>query len=47
MNQIMGFNQFQLSEDDWISNLKNNPGLAMLLVNGFGKLMLLHNVHNV
>jgi hypothetical protein len=47
MNLIMGFNPFQLSEDDWISNLKNNPGLAMLLVNGFGKLMLLHNVHNV
>jgi hypothetical protein len=44
MVQIMGFNRFQLSSDDWISNLKNNHGLALLLVNGFHDLILLHNV---
>jgi len=44
MNQIMNLSHFQLSEEDWITNLKNNPGLAMLLVNGFLKLMLLHDI---
>jgi len=44
MQHIMDFNQNQLSEDVWISNLAKNPGLAILVVNGFGKLMLLHNV---
>jgi hypothetical protein len=42
--QIIGFNRFQLSRDDWISNLKQNPGLSMLLVNGFHDLLLLHQV---
>jgi hypothetical protein len=44
MAQIIGFNRFQLSQEDWISNLKQNPGLSMLLVNGFHDLILLHQV---
>jgi hypothetical protein len=40
----MEFNSHQVTEEMWISNLAKNPGLAMLLVNGFGKLTLLHNV---
>jgi hypothetical protein len=44
MQTIIEFNQYQLSEDVWISNLQKNPGLAILVVDGFGKLVLLHNV---
>ena len=44
MAQIIGFNHFHLSQEDWISNLKQNPGLSMLLVNGFHDLILLHQV---
>jgi hypothetical protein len=44
MQTIMEFNSSQVNEDVWISNLGKNPSLAMLLVNGFGKLVLLHNV---
>ena len=44
MAQIIGFNHFQLHQEDWISNLKQNPGLSMLLVNGFHDLILLHQV---
>jgi hypothetical protein len=33
-----------MSEDTWVSNLSKNPGLSLLVVNGFGKLVLLHNV---
>jgi hypothetical protein len=44
MAQIIGFNRFQLNQEDWISNLKQNPGLSMLLVNGFHDLILLHQV---
>jgi len=40
----MEFNLSQVVEDGWISNLSKNPGLALLVVNGFGKLVLLHNV---
>jgi hypothetical protein len=31
-------------ENLWISNLIKNPGLALLLVDRFGKLVLLHNL---
>jgi hypothetical protein len=44
MAQIMGFNRFQLAQDDWISSFKMNPGLSMLLVNGFKDLVVLHQV---
>jgi hypothetical protein len=44
MAPIIGFNCFQLSQEEWISNLKLNPGLSMLLVNGFRDLTLLHNI---
>ncbi len=44
MAQIMSFNRFQTSCDDCISNLKNNPGLSVLAVNGFNELFLFHNV---
>jgi hypothetical protein len=44
MAQISGFNRFQLSQEDWISNLKQNLGLSLLLVNGFHELLLLHHV---
>jgi len=40
----MEFNSSQVVEDVWVSNLSKNPGLALLVVNGFGKLVLLHNV---
>ena len=40
----MDFNLHQVSEDQWISNLAKNPGLSLLAVDGFGKLVLLHNV---
>jgi hypothetical protein len=45
MQNIMDLNSHHVSEDGWISNLAKNPGLAMLVVNGFGKLTLLHNVN--
>jgi hypothetical protein len=44
MAQIIGFNHFQLGQEEWISNLKQNPGLSMLLVNGFHDPILLHQV---
>jgi hypothetical protein len=44
MAQIIGFNRFQLNQVDWISNLTQNPGLSILLVNGFHELILLHQV---
>jgi hypothetical protein len=44
MQTIMEFNSSQVVEDVWVSNLSKNPGLALLVVNGFGKLVLLHNV---
>jgi hypothetical protein len=44
MAQIMGFNRFQLNQADWISNLTQNSGLSVLLVNGFHELILLHQV---
>ncbi len=45
MAQIIGFNHFQLGQEEWIANLKQNPGLSMLLVNGFRELILLHHVN--
>jgi hypothetical protein len=44
MQSIADFNLSTVSEDIWISNLPKNPGLSLLLVDGFGKLVLLHNV---
>jgi len=44
MDKIMEFNTSGVTELDWISNLSRNPGLALMLVNGFGKLVLLPNV---
>jgi hypothetical protein len=44
MQTIADFNATNVSESTWISNLAKNPGLAILLVDGFGKLVLLHNV---
>jgi len=44
MQTIADFNLPSVTEDVWISNLSKNPGLAMLVFNGFGKLVLLHNV---
>jgi hypothetical protein len=45
MAQIMVFNRFQMVQEDYVSNLKTNPGLALLAVNGFYELLLFHNVH--
>jgi hypothetical protein len=45
MAQIMAFNRFQTSQDDYISNLKENSGLALLAVNGFHELLLFHSIH--
>jgi len=44
MDKIMDFNLASNPENLWISNLIKNPGLALLLVDGFGKLVLLHNL---
>jgi len=44
MQTILEFNLSNLSEDVWISNLAENPGLSILVVDGFGKLVLLHSV---
>jgi hypothetical protein len=44
MQTIADFNLQSVSEDTWVSNLSKNPGLSLLVVNGFGKLVLLHNV---
>jgi len=40
----MDFNLSQLSNVVWISNLSKPPGLSILAVDGFEKLVLLHNV---
>jgi hypothetical protein len=45
MAQIMAFNRYQMIQEDYISNLKSNPGLTLLAVNGFHELLVLHNVH--
>jgi hypothetical protein len=45
MAQIMAFNRFQMVQDDYVSNLKSSPGLALLVVNGFHELLLFHNIH--
>ncbi len=45
MAKIMGFNLSNSTQEEWISNLKQNPGLSLLLVNGFHELMLLHQVN--
>jgi hypothetical protein len=44
MTQIMAFNRFQMSQDDYVSNL-SNPSLALLAVNGFHEILLFHTVH--
>jgi hypothetical protein len=44
MQTIMDFNAALLTEETWISNLAANPGLSILAIDGFGKLILLHNV---
>ena len=45
MQMIIDFNLPTVSEDAWISNVSINPGLALLVVDGFGKLVLLHDVN--
>jgi hypothetical protein len=45
MAQIMAFNRYQTSQEDYISNLKSNPGLALLAIKGFHELLVFHNVH--
>jgi hypothetical protein len=45
MQTIIDFNLPTVSEDTWISNVSKNPGLALLVVDGFGKLVLLHDVN--
>jgi hypothetical protein len=45
MAQIMAFNRFQMVQEDYVSNLKSNLGLALLAVNGFHELLVFHNVH--
>jgi hypothetical protein len=42
MAHIMAFNHFQMVQEDYISNLKSNPGLALLAVNEFHELLLFH-----
>jgi hypothetical protein len=39
MQTIADFNLPSVSEDAWRSNLSKNPGLALLVVDGFGKLV--------
>jgi hypothetical protein len=45
MQTIIDSNLPTVSEDAWISNVSKNPGLALLVVDGFGNLVLLHNAN--
>jgi hypothetical protein len=44
MNQIMGFNKFQLSLEECVSNIQTNLGFSILAVNGFRELLLFHTI---
>ena len=44
MALLMGFTRFQANCADCISNLEKNPGLSILVVNGFNELFLFHPV---
>jgi hypothetical protein len=45
MAQIMDFNHQHVPHEDRFLNFKLNPGLSVLLVNGFHNLILLHQVY--
>ncbi len=45
MNSILEICRHGSSNDDCFKNMKENPGLALLAVNGFNDLHLLHQVH--
>jgi len=45
MADILGLLSFHQDESKCINNVSKNPGLALLLVDGFSDLMVLHNVH--
>jgi hypothetical protein len=47
MDKIMDFSLSTVPESDWISNLIKNPGLSLMLVNGFGKLVLCYLQENI
>jgi hypothetical protein len=45
MADVLGLLSFHQDESICIDNISKNPGLALLLVDGFSDLMVLHNVH--
>jgi len=44
MAKVIGLLLFRSDVNTCIDNISKNPGLAMLLVDGFSELMVLHNV---
>jgi len=45
MAEVLGLASFQQNESVCVENISKNPGLAILLVDGFSDLMVLHNLH--
>jgi hypothetical protein len=45
MAEVLGLVSYQHDEATCIENISKNPGLALLLVDGFSELMVLHNMH--
>jgi len=45
MAEVQGILSFQKNTNNCVEEISKNPGLALLLVDGFLELVLLHNVH--
>ena len=45
MAEVLGLLSFQQEESSCVEKIQKNPGLAVLLVDGFQDLMILHNLH--
>jgi len=45
MAEVLGLVSYHHDEATCIENISKNPGLAILLVDGFSELMVLHNMH--
>jgi hypothetical protein len=45
MAEVLGLASFQQNESVCMENISKYPGLAILLVDGFSDLMVLHNLH--
>jgi hypothetical protein len=45
MAAVLGLLSFRQDANYCIDNISKNPGLALLLVDGFSELVALHNLH--